>query len=76
VEEEVSRCISDGILSGMTGANLRRTLAARLKKSPGPCQTRLTPFSRTTAPKNLPAYLISVDRPGKLMVFIPSLVVI
>jgi hypothetical protein len=33
VEEEVSRCISGGILSGMTGANLRRTLAARLKKS-------------------------------------------
>jgi LysR family nitrogen assimilation transcriptional regulator len=33
VEQEVSRCISDGILSGMTGANLRRALAARLKKT-------------------------------------------
>lgn len=33
VEQEVSRCIDDGILSGMTGVNLRRALAARLKKT-------------------------------------------
>ena len=32
VEQEVSRCIDDGILSGMTGTNLRRALATRLKK--------------------------------------------
>ena len=32
VEQQVSRCIDDGILSGMTGANLRRALATRLKK--------------------------------------------
>ena len=33
VEQEVSRCIDNGILSGMTGANLRRALATRLKKA-------------------------------------------
>ena len=33
VEQEVSRCIDDGILSGMTGVNLRRALAAKLKKT-------------------------------------------
>jgi LysR family nitrogen assimilation transcriptional regulator len=33
VEQEVSRCIDDGVLSGMTGANLRRALAARPKKT-------------------------------------------
>ena len=33
VEQEVSRCIDNGMLSGMTGANLRRTLATRLKKN-------------------------------------------
>lgn len=33
VEQEVSRCIDNGVLSGMTGANLRRALAARQKTS-------------------------------------------
>ena len=71
VEQEVSRCIDDGILSGMTGTNLRRTLATQTEKARGSGHTRLTLLSRTTVRQDQPAYLISVARPGKLMVFIP-----
>ena len=33
VEQEVGRCVADGILSGVSGSNLRRALAAKTRKS-------------------------------------------
>ena len=35
VEQEVGRCVDDGLLSGVSGSNLRRALAAKTRKSGG-----------------------------------------